>query len=473
MLFNRAAVSGVGRPVDADGFPQGPWTPDLLAEAISQIDANRVGIELRTVQLWFQKNDKGVSTDNIRWLARIFGCDDPDATSAWQAELSAAQARLVAQRKEARTRSDPELPEPPGQVDLPNVASQAKPARSPAGGTGITGVTDRSNLAAKSEAIFLNQHPMTLPAVVWAGCTALGFLSYIVGVESVTYSPIDGLDKQVGFLWAPSWTILPMVILPLFLGFVVALLIYWKNDARPELISDISSPDEGAKDWKSKIASFNYLFWIIFVVSFGFVFVLQWSGVHLQSLLQGDSSGYMIDWSIVAIVRPDVAGIRESITLSFVAYLYYGFLMWLLFSGLALLFIIANDYYEVCSQPSRHLSDKAEYEIYRTGQKIISDVYRCSILTILFATCLKLQSTYLLSSGENIVSWLMNDAALFFGQRSIEAFALELRGIPQFTSVLLITVTSAIFGLCLLQINSVLRPSIDAADERNSVMKGQ
>lgn len=264
-----------------------------------------------------------------------------------------------------------------------------------------------------------------------------------------------------------------MVILPLFLGFVIALLVYWKNDARPELILRISPPGENRKIWENQIASFSYLFWTIIGVSFGFVFFLQWAGVHLQSLLRGDSSGYMIDWSIVAIVRPDVVGITESIALSFVAYLYYGILMWLLFSGLALLFIIANDYYEICFPRPLHLNDKAEYAIYRAGQTIIMAVYRCTILTILFATCLKLQSTYLLLSGENIVSWLVNDAAFLFGKRSIEVFALELRGIPQFTSVVLITVTVAIFGLCLLQVKSVLRPSSGAADEHSSVISTQ
>jgi hypothetical protein len=69
-LFGRVAAAGVGRPVDKDGCPQGPWTPDLLADAISQIEANRAGIELRTVQLWFENNDKGISAHNIRWLAR-------------------------------------------------------------------------------------------------------------------------------------------------------------------------------------------------------------------------------------------------------------------------------------------------------------------------------------------------------------------------------------------------------------------
>src|SRR5690606_22169169 len=99
-LFKRLAAAGAGRPLGKDGFPAGSWTPELLGEAISQIDSNRVGVDLRTVQLWFQENEQGISAANIRWLARIFGCDDPVATSEWQMELSAAQSRLSAKRRE-------------------------------------------------------------------------------------------------------------------------------------------------------------------------------------------------------------------------------------------------------------------------------------------------------------------------------------------------------------------------------------
>lgn len=89
-VFARLAAAGAGRPVDADGFPDGPWTPEKLADAISAIDANTKGIEVRAVQVWFQDNDNGISNENIRWLARIFGCDDPEATSVWQTELMAS-----------------------------------------------------------------------------------------------------------------------------------------------------------------------------------------------------------------------------------------------------------------------------------------------------------------------------------------------------------------------------------------------
>lgn len=99
------AAAGAGRPLGEDGFPQGPWTPELLADAISKIDANRVGVDLRTVQLWFQENDKGISPANIRWLARIFGCDDREATNDWLNELSSAQTRLTARRRDQKKTS--------------------------------------------------------------------------------------------------------------------------------------------------------------------------------------------------------------------------------------------------------------------------------------------------------------------------------------------------------------------------------
>lgn len=165
-LFKRVAAAGGGRPVDEEGFPQGPWTPNLLAEAISRIEANRAGIDLRTVQLWFQDNDKGVSADNIRWLARIFGCDDPEATSAWQAKLSAAQARLTTRR---RLKGKPEGSD--GQMsdkeEGPPVADGPTPAplQTPDGQERVAAV-GRLGLARRSEALFSRGSPLDLPATV-------------------------------------------------------------------------------------------------------------------------------------------------------------------------------------------------------------------------------------------------------------------------------------------------------------------
>ena len=181
-LFKRLATAGAGRPVVDDGFPPGPWTPDLLTEAISQIDTNLSGIDVRTVQLWFQDNEKGISAENIRWLARVFGCGDPAATSEWQVELSAAQSRLTAKRRKNRKRAGFDAPEA---LNAERVAQVPDELVSPAGmavDDGATGLARRFSLAKRSEAIFSRGSPLDLPASVFAGAVALGFLSYLWGL---------------------------------------------------------------------------------------------------------------------------------------------------------------------------------------------------------------------------------------------------------------------------------------------------
>ncbi|RWD60620.1 MAG: hypothetical protein EOS60_33765, partial [Mesorhizobium sp.] len=153
-LFKRLAAAGAGQPLGKDGFPAGPWTPELLAEAISQIDSNRIGVDLRTVQLWFQDNDKGISAANIRWLARVFGCDDPVATSEWQIELSAAQSRLSAKRREWKRAGSSVAQEIP---DTALAATFDDDTASPAElkwDTDAKGPRRRFSLARKSEAFF-------------------------------------------------------------------------------------------------------------------------------------------------------------------------------------------------------------------------------------------------------------------------------------------------------------------------------
>ena len=117
-------------PLESDGFPKGPWTPELLAEAVSQIDSNKVGVDLRTVQLWFQDNEKGISPANIEWLARVFGCGDHEATGDWRMELREAQSRFNARRRASRkargvSRAGAGTPAAAGTETVDTVASRA------------------------------------------------------------------------------------------------------------------------------------------------------------------------------------------------------------------------------------------------------------------------------------------------------------------------------------------------------------
>ena len=204
---------GSGTPSGNDGFPAGPWTPELLAEAISEIDSNRIGVDLRTVQLWFQENEKGISPGNIRWLARIFGCDDPIAISEWQMELSAAQSRLTAKRREGRKETWAAVPGGLDEASTETLISEAAVSTAMAQGAATVRPKRSLSLAVRTEGFFSSGSPLNLPAAVFAGVTALGFLAYVTGVHCVNIERTDRVTKQVGFLWAPNWTLLFMVFL--------------------------------------------------------------------------------------------------------------------------------------------------------------------------------------------------------------------------------------------------------------------
>ncbi|MQW03595.1 hypothetical protein GHK45_07175 [Sinorhizobium meliloti] len=427
-LFKQLAAAGAGRPLGSDGFPQGPWTPELLAEAISQIDSNRIGVDLRTVQLWFQENEKGISTSNIRWLARIFGCDDPVATSEWQMELSAAQLRLTAKRRDSkRAGSSTALRVP--DMPPPVVDNQTRPA----GRQGF-------NLARTSEALFTRGSPLNLPASVFAGASALGFLSYIVGIHSATYGRADGVVKQVGFLWAPNWTFLFMVLLPLFFALVTELLVFWKDEGRLRLTGH-SEKMESDDAWARNVEASSYTYWAVFLICVLFAGLFQWIGVCLIPLINGGGN-YAVDWGKLAIVRPEFISAPMTIVFTGLAYLYMCLCFYLLFAGLILLHTILHDLWKVEEGSKMRLEEyrRAGGEI---GLRVMRGIFRCTILGVLVAICMKAQSAYLASNGEDILTWLANDmSSAWNGQRNdSNSFSYRM---PTHYSSLLVAISSCV-----------------------------
>jgi len=72
--------------------------------------------------------------------------------------------------------------------------------------------------------MFSGPNLLNLPIVVWGGLGVLWFFAFILGIHSVTYSPIEGVEKQVGLIWSPGWNIGDAIILPIFLIVVAGLL---------------------------------------------------------------------------------------------------------------------------------------------------------------------------------------------------------------------------------------------------------
>lgn len=440
-LFKQLAAAGAGRPLGNDGFPAGPWTPDLLAEAISQIDSNRVGVDLRTVQLWFQENDKGISTANIRWLARVFGCDDPTATSEWQVELSAAQSRLAAKRRGSKKAENsvalgaPDLERTAAADDEPDFPAELN--------THGRRSRRRFSLARTSEAFFSRGSPLDLPASVFAGATALGFLSYITGIHNATYVRADGLVKQVGFLWAPNWTFVFMVLLPLFFAFVIELLVFWKYDGRLKLVAHGGRVDNDDA-WVRNVEASSYTYWAVFFICVLFAGVFQWIGVCLIPLINGGGN-YAIDWGKVALVRPEIISVPMSIVFTGLAYLYMCLCFYLFFAGLILLHTLVHDLWKIAEASKNWAGADYPFEVNEVSLRVMRGIFRCTVLGILIAICMKVQSSYLTSNGKNIVTWLVGDMLSAFQIRGNVSDGFRYRMPTHYSSLLVAISTGVVF----------------------------
>lgn len=459
MLFLRLAAAGAGKPTDEHGFADGPWTAETLADAISSIEANHNGIELRTVQVWFQDNYNGISDTNIRWLARIFGCNDPEATSQWQAELKAAKKRLAFQRREIRKGQTKGFSVSPDVLSTPTVSQPlAEIAPGDLGDTERASARpNRATLAERCERLLSGATSLNLQIAYWMVFCVLALMNYVLGTLSVTYSPQEGLDKQIGFIWAPTLTILPLVVLPAIIYFISNLNTYWRRVGRSKCISDqamsINSNSNAA--WYARVRDFSFSFWAIVLFSVLFVFGFQWAGIYLPAYLSGESNGVQIDRYLVTLERPDIISIPQAMVLSAVGYMYTASYIMIFLLGLLFSLIITLDYEDLCTTSELESAEIDRTELRGEGQKIVWAVFRVVVFALWLAMLVKLQITYLQSDSKDFVTWLRADASAALDASVTPNGWLENSSISHFTTFMMMVVSVTIFIVCVMKMRSV------------------
>lgn len=411
VLFARLAAEGAGRPVDRQGFADGPWTPEKLADAISSIDANRDGIELRAVQMWFQDNENGISNENIYWLARIFGCNDPEATSLWQAELRAAKNRLTSKRRANR------LYAAGSEIGASVGDKQKQPSQS------IKAETSRSriNLAKRTEALFIGHSPMVLPLTVFTGACVLALIAFKLNVHSVVFTLENGTSKQVGFLWAPNWTIVFLAVLPMFLALVVDLMRCWTQIWRPA-ITIINSSSSDVESWDERVRAAAIAFWIVFFVTIGVASGYNWIATHLIPLLSGDTGGWPVNWGRIAVVRPDLVSPTSAIAFSGIVFIYNGLTAYLFFAGLVFLLLLRYDFEDLVKALKPADIQSSLPKINNISLALMNGIFRCAALGVIITILMKLQSSFLRSGNATIIEWLLSDVLRTVGiSRPVES----------------------------------------------------
>ncbi|NOC47372.1 RcgA family putative transporter [Ruegeria sp. HKCCD7559] len=403
-LFKYLMSVGAGLPTDESGLPVGSWTPELLASTISQFESNKTGVDLRTVQHWFQDNDKGISADNIHWLARVFGCDDPDAIAAWRAELNTANRRLSTKRREMRSAQKRE-------ANLSDGASQS-------GDQAAIATTENRHftlepkripgLAGRTEAVFSARSSLGLPAVVFAAATALGLMSFSLNIHSVLFELPTGTTKQVGFLWAPNWTIVFLILLPIYFAVLIHMLKQWKEEWRPDLVTRLKTTSP-SKSWASRVTAMSYVCWAVFVVTVLIASAFNWVETYLIPLLTGNAGNWPVDWGRIAIFQPDLVSVPNAVVFSGLVFLLNAFGSYLFFAGLIVLYTLTDDVVDFSASLAHDGAEEQRRCLARIGDALIVGVFRCCSLGLMITILMKLQASFLLSDSREIVGWLAAD----------------------------------------------------------------
>ena len=437
-LFQAAVSARAGLSPAKPGETRLEWTPSKLADAILEADPEGRGVDVRTVQNWFQDNDRGISSENIACLARVFGKGDPDAVAAWRTELRTANKRLASKRRARRSSHDI------------SVTSE-----DPNGINSTLGEIDQSqgrrgSFAEFSERMFTNTEGFGVAIVVWAGFFLLCLMSFVFDNHDVTYAARPDLIKQVGFFWSLSWPVECLLLYPSSFLLIANLVAFWKRECRAR-----THDEEQFSNWNELIFSLRLPFWIVAFVSFGLVFLVQWSGVYLRGLTQSDMPG-LIDWVLVAQVRPDVVSFWEALVASLFAFSYSGLIYWFYFTGVLLLFAVCHDFHKRTTASDPALSYGSSEFI---GEKLQRGIFRCTVIGILAATAIQLNAIYLKSDGSTSVGWLINDFAGALDWHSADWALLDQSSVSSLTSSILLLFHVALYGICTTKVRSAVRAS--------------
>lgn len=403
-LFKYLMSVGAGLPTDEIGLPVGSWTPELLASTVSQFESNKMGVDLRTVQHWFQDNDKGISADNIHWLARVFGCDDPDAITAWRAELNAANRRLATKRRERRSIQKRDLKLSAGATKDGEQNARTSTTK----GDKRVEPTKIPGLAGRTEAIFSARSSLGLPAVVFAAATALGLMSFSLNIHNVLFALPTGTTKQVGFLWAPNWTVVFLVLLPIYLAVLINLLKQWKEEWRTDVVTNLSSKSPRTS-WASRVTTMSYVYWAVFVVTVLIASAFNWVETYLIPLLTGNAGNWPVDWGRIAIFQHDLVSVPNAIVFSGLVFLLNAFGSYLFFAGLIVLYTLTDDFIDFSAGLAHDGAVEQRRRLARIGDELMIGVFRCCSLGLMITILMKLQASFLLSGSRDIVGWLAAD----------------------------------------------------------------
>lgn len=261
--------------------------------------------------------------------------------------------------------------------------------------------------------------PLDLSILSIVGAFLLLLLSQILGLATLTYKA-DGIEKQVGFLWSPNWSIMYLVLLPLYLCLFAILAERREYTLRSFLQARIIIGPNGASvseehlfgKWRKVLARISVALWALLIAVI-IQTTSEWVSYCLVPLLKGDLGKGTVDWSTISILMPSEVNQWNAIVFSGVAYLYMGFALFIYLAVLVYAASFAWFLNSIGDPTGDFRLILRDTELGNRLSDIAMNIYACIVLGFCAFFLMRLEAKYLQSDHRYISDLWFNDVRLF------------------------------------------------------------
>jgi hypothetical protein len=163
-------------------------------------------------------------------------------------------------------------------------------------------------------------------------------------------------------------------------------------------------------------------------------------------------SGHAIDWGSVGIERPEVISVGQQAVFTGFAYLYMCLCFYLFFVGLILLYTVSHDFWEIAQANKDAHSPDAPHHTASISRRIVRGVFRCTLMGLFVAICMKLEAGYLVTDSISVPGWLVDDTYLVLFRHGVSFTTQNYISPTQYTSLIIALATIVPFFYMLFRV---------------------
>jgi len=300
----------------------------------------------------------------------------------------------------------------------PTVAAAPIPA---AQGDAVSRVPDRqrsqpsvvrSGIAGRVEAVVARYEATNVGVISLLCAVLLIFGSYVAGVVDVEY---QAAHKQVGFLWAPNWSLNYLILLVTY-NCLFCFLVMKADEmlrgfhARGVVVSNGDKSrgvDDLIADWQVHLRGMAPIVWFLSLGVPSVCFEAWFNDCYLP-LRHNDLLGNTVDWALIGIVQPEVTSRAAELVFTAISYGYLCVASWIYLFVLAYAATFAAYLAKLSRGAGAFRMVFRSPEMTDGMRDLLQRIFGMACLGFLSAYTGRVQATYLMGPDRNIFQFMFS-----------------------------------------------------------------